>query len=447
MLVNLASLRESAIKSGHGNFQYDSGDPRRLNPLSLEQQKKRAKELLRALQQSDPAALKRISNSEAGSETEFHLHDAQKVIALENGFSGWPALKAHIEYETQVRNSLTHGGLSAPDAKPETLHIRCGSDITHALAIAGFVSDFLVFPDPYVEGPVPVTKTLEEFVRIRSRYLSDNVTPREQEMNQILTKDYAELDTSRNYSRVMLWFEHDPYDQLCLAMLLDYFSDAVKRPQSLQLICIEKYPGVKRFNGIGQLPPETMPVLWKQFAEVTETQLFTGKQAWDAIRSDTPEKMVELVKSGTPALPTMAKSLARFIQQLPSARNGLNLTEQLTLQILSDHGPMFADSLFFKWYANHYEPLPFLGDTQYWRILKRLTDADHPAVAIEKKGEQPRDWHVELTDIGRQVLAGQLHWLELNRLQYWVGGVLVDSARPNAWCYDPQPGLVLKKLN
>ena len=59
--------------------------------------------------------------------------------------------------------------------------------------------------------------------------------------------------------------------------------------------------------------------------------------------------------------------------------NGLSLTEQLTLQILAEKGPMNAARL-FGWYINHYEPLPFLGDTGYWLVLLGLANAAKPAL-------------------------------------------------------------------
>ena len=211
-----------------------------------------------------------------------------------------------------------------------------------------------------------------------------------------------------------------------LASLLDYFSDPDRRPAQLRVINISHYPGVKIFNGIGQLPPEAMRILWQQFENVSPAQLAVGQQAWAAVRSSTPQALLDLIATGTPDIPTLAIALDRHLKQLPSIRNGLNLTENLTLQILADKGPMNAARL-FGWYNNHYEPLTFMGDTGYWNTLDDLAQATQPAITMDKQGEKPNTWQVELTDTGHRLLENKLDWLEINTVDRWLGGIHIDT--------------------
>lgn len=87
-----------------------SGVPLPANPC-LEQQRKRARELLRAHRAGDATATRRLRQHHPrlaeAPETEvaaspLRLHDAQLVIAREYGFPSWPRLKRHIE-ETTAR--------------------------------------------------------------------------------------------------------------------------------------------------------------------------------------------------------------------------------------------------------------------------------------------------------------------------------------------------------
>ena len=80
-----------------------SNDARRLD---LEQQRKRAKDLLKALRRRDPDAVARVQRHlprASGLLTPqvrglpFQLADAQLVIAREAGFPTWPRLKHHVE--------------------------------------------------------------------------------------------------------------------------------------------------------------------------------------------------------------------------------------------------------------------------------------------------------------------------------------------------------------
>jgi len=416
MIESLASLRaQFATQPPKLSSLFDEDDPRKLKHLSLEQQKKRAKELLHEWRATPP---------EPGKEPK--LSDAQHTIAQGYGFRNWPELKAHSVQAQIARDALKSDEPSALDGNQRALHIRCGNDIQNALAVAGFNGDFLVFADPYVHGPVPEAATLEEFIRIRATYISSDFNPPYEEALKDLTQDYADLEKASGYDAVYLWSEHDSYDQLLVAKLLDFFSDANKRPPVLRMINITHFPGVKIFNGIGQLPPEAMRVLWNAFTEVTPAQLAIGKRAWAAVRSPTPQALQDLVAAGTPELPTMAPALDRHLKQLPSKKNGLNLTENLTLQILDEKGELNAARL-FGWYTNHYEPLTFMGDTSYWHVLEDLATIEHPAISLNKQGEKPKQWQVALTATGRDLLVNKVDWLELNLVDHWVGGIHIDT--------------------
>jgi hypothetical protein len=188
-------------------------------------------------------------------------------------------------------------------------------------------------------------------------------------------------------------------------------------------------------------------VLWNDFEDVNERQLLLGKQTWAALTSPTPEALLELVNTGTPALPTMGPALARHLRELPSVRNGVSLTEELTLRILRDKDAMNAPRL-FGWYTNHYEPLPFLGDTGYWIVLRGLAHAREPAIRIDERSDAPKEWHrhwhVELLPFGERLLRNDADWLSANTVDRWVGGVHIDSREPTSWRFDEAAGRVLR---
>ena len=64
---------------------------------SLEQLKKRAKDLLRAIRAADPAALARLRGQLSRDAADATLADAQLVIAREHGFTSWVRLKRHVQ--------------------------------------------------------------------------------------------------------------------------------------------------------------------------------------------------------------------------------------------------------------------------------------------------------------------------------------------------------------
>jgi ankyrin repeat protein len=81
--------------------------------LNLEQQKKQARELLRAIRAGNADAVSRLrrhhgrwaTSDEATVRQLVALHDAQFVLAREQGFPSWPRLKAYAEPSSRSRPS------------------------------------------------------------------------------------------------------------------------------------------------------------------------------------------------------------------------------------------------------------------------------------------------------------------------------------------------------
>jgi hypothetical protein len=435
MIVNLAEVRQQRTLPPQPEL--DPSHPRRRNLLSLEQQKKRAKDLLRALRSNDTDAIARLQRHSPeclSGEGSPRLHDAQQVIARENGFRKWTDLKAHIDRIAVEQQATLKGRPSALDGGDRTLHIRCGTDIMYDLALAGFSGDFLSFADPYVEGPVAQTQSLEEFVRIRADYIDQG----DREAFGKFFSSYLDLERAREYAAVHIWMEHDSYDQLILARLLHFFIDASARPKRLRMINVTDFPGFERFVGLGQLPPQALRLLWEDFEDVTEAQLILGKQVWNAITSPSPEALMEIAKAGTPAVPTMGPALARHIRELPSVRNGLSMAEELTLQILSDKGAMTAARLFGSYMGQ--EALPFMSDTFFWKLLSRLSTSDEPALSVAGGRVSPKEVNpisrVEVLPSGERVLRSERDWLKTNPAERWVGGVRINPQEKLNWRFD-----------
>lgn len=357
---------------------------------------------------------------------------------------------ARLSEEHSPATSALDRDSQRPNARPldagyRTLHIRCGHDIMHKLAAAGFGGDFLWFADPYVEGPVPRTSSLEDFVRVRANYLAEAHLV--EDAFEGLLSSYQDLERAREYESVNIWLEHDSYDQLILARLLEFFSDASRRPPLLRFISVTHFPSVERFIGLGQLPAEALRLSWNDFEAVNESQFLLGQEVWLALTSDTPEALLGIVRTQTPTLPVMGKALARHLRELPSSGNGLSLTEQLTLQILAEKGAMSAPRLFGR-YTNHYEPLPFMGDTGYWNVLRGLAGAKQPALRIHAGNDAAREshkhWHVALLPFGAELLSNEADWLKSNTVGRWVGGVRIDSRDAFNWRFDGDRNEVLR---
>lgn len=411
--------------------------------LNLEQQRKRAKELLRDIRAEKPDALARANQTgHKVTSSNTQLADAQLIIARENGFASWPKMKSHIDRMTERTRQITSGKPPILDTQ-NTLHLRCGSDIRHGLEIAGFVGEFLEFADPFCQGPVP-DLPLDQFIEIRAKFISEDYLIAPKDALARSKREYGALTTLGDFDHVVLWFEHDSYDQLILARLLAHFSRLDERPD-LQMICVGKVPGVQGFVGLGQLHPEVLLWLWEnELKPVTEGQLALGAEVWNAVTDPDPTELARIARDGTPALPLMAPALRRHLRELPSARTGLGLTQALSLSILAGaDGQKLTAGRIFQALMTRHEPLPFLGDLMFWHALKDLSASTEPVIAADPETADlpwPKRAYA-LTEAGRRVLAGELDYLSIAGAPRWIGGVEVRPHEP-AWRWDEEGGAV-----
>ncbi len=324
------------------------------------------------------------------------------------------------------------------DSDLRTLHVRCGSDIRDKLKVAGFGGDFLEYSDPVCEGPVP---DLPDLTAIRARYLAEAygwfLKLTETQIADRLHDEDRRLVDAYRYDRVVLWFEHDSFDQLVLARVLARLAET-QVPACLELICIDHHPDVPRFNGLGQLEPAALAGLWSSRAPVTPEQITLGQAIWMALRQPDPTGMQAVAATGTPALPIAARALWRHLRELPGAADGLSLTQRIVLAILAE-GPRRIGQVFAAMVEGR-EPLVWMGDLGVLRAIETMALTDPPVLTIEP-GEEPFPRVATITETGRQVLAGAVDYLSLAPVERWVGGVRI-SAGQVPWRFDEAIGRV-----
>ena len=399
--------------------------------LNLEQQRKRAKELHRSLLAGDEAAARRLAEHHPKgpqlAPSKARLADAQIVLARENGFPSWPRLKSHIAVLDETRAMMER-----PQARPDTertLHIRCGSDIVGALRRAGFVGRFHEFADPFCQGPVRDLPR-PPFIAERASFIAAAYGINPQAALARLEAEYAGLERLEDHDEVVLWFEHDSYDQLILAFLLTELPEHL----NISLVCADRAPGVRDFIGLGQLAPEVIRLLWQRRAKVEPAHHELGAAVWRALRAPSPEAL-QVLAAGTPAVPPMAGALQRHLRELPALENGLSLTEQIALDLLAD-GPLSGRALFAR-LTREREPLPFLGDAMFWSVLRDLAAGPDPLI-LAPTGHHETSWaerEITLTPLGDAVRRGGGDRLAHEAPVRWVGGVEIAPRRP-AWRWD-----------
>jgi len=274
------------------------------------------------------------------------------------------------------------------------LHITNGTSVS--LRDTGLGGEVLAWLDVLHEGPVPAGLGPEQLRRLRSLYL--------QAGDELARRD-AVLDDFARHEEVVLWFEHDLYDQLQLIQILDRLQSHLDGPTRLSLICIDQYLG--RFTG-----PQ-LREYWPTRHVVTSREFALATTAWRAFRSPDPMDIDELLRRDTTALPFLEGAFRRHLQQFPSVENGLSRTERQILELVSGGKRTFS-ALFAAEQA--LEERIFMGDLPFRRHLRGLAECRRPLL-------EGGDGQYQLTDAGRDVLGARADHVHLNGINRWLGGV------------------------
>ncbi len=298
-----------------------------------------------------------------------------------------------------------------------TLHVTNGDSAAQLLREAGFGGTILPWRDVLHEGPVPAGPQLDELSELRARYLAARGWGT---LDELRTSFFHRNTTLRNWGRydgMLLWFEHDLYDQLQILQILDYLARNHVRGASLSMICIGNHPDVSDFRGLGDLTPEQILPLYDRRERITEGMLRLAREAWAAFRDADPRRVERLIAGNTTPLPFLGAALVRHLEQLPSTFNGLGRTEHHALVGIAS-GVTDSAQLFIAHEAQ--EEAPFVGDWSFWAALRDLAGGTHPLLQIH--GDFPKAT-LTLSPDGADVVSGDRDAIALRGVRRWLGGI------------------------
>jgi len=258
---------------------------------------------------------------------------------------------------------------------------------------------FLPWRDVLHEGPVRAGLALEELSRERAAFIAEAGWGRRQEVLQEFQARDAEFRRAGRHDEIVLWFEHDLYDQLQLIQVLDGLAELRGPPVSL--VCEAEY--------LGTMAPERAAERFALRNPVTRRHFQEAQEAWAAFRSPDPCR-IDAAKPR--ALPFLGAALRRHLQEFPWTTDRLSLLERRVLRAL-EGGPLSFAPLFR---AVEEEPA-FLGDAVLAWHLERLRRER----LVECRGEE---W----------ALSGKSRSLRVPR---WLGGHQVRDATLR---WDPASG-------
>ena len=316
------------------------------------------------------------------------------------------------------------------------LHVTNGDVVADTLRRSGLPGSVAIWADVLHEGPVTAAVSDDEWIQARARYLASSGYTTFEEALETHRRWDAALARFPEFDEVVLWFEHDLFDQLILIRLLDWFGRRRHESTRISLICIGAFPGIERFAGLGQLTPEQLASLIDTRTAVSDQQTALAHAAWAAFSSADPMAIESIVAADTSALPFLSGAFVRHLEEFPSVQDGLGRTEHQAMQALAG-GVSLVRDLFHA--VQRTEERIYMGDGSFWGCLRQLGDALHPLVRLD--GTPPTyeqsfsDQTATLTANGREVLAGRLDAVRLNGIDRWLGGVHLHGPE-SPWRWD-----------
>ena len=303
------------------------------------------------------------------------------------------------------------------------LHICSGDSVAVLLRQSALGGDVLAWRDAYHEGPLRSGERAR-VIDARAVFLSSCGWGDEDAIrNELIARDAQFVDALPEGREIVLWFEHDLYDQLQLVDVLALAGETGFDPEQLELIEIGSFPGRPAFRGLGELNHAELESLWPQRRAVTDDDTAGAQLAWEAVRRADPRGVAQVFRDPPVGRPFLGAAFGRLLEELPDVDDGLSRTERQLLELL-DNGPLLTGALFIA--SQDLEEAPFHGDVWILRTLAEL-DGATPLVSLTEGS-------AEITDAGRRVLAGDADRVELLEIDRWVGGThLVPGA---VWRWD-----------
>jgi hypothetical protein len=303
------------------------------------------------------------------------------------------------------------------------VHVCNGDSTADTLALADLPGDIRVWADTLDQGPLLPVSDAENY-RIRGEFHASRGRANAAAQLEAWDKGF---DDAASAEELILWFEHDLFDQLALVRLL---ARLARRglPQTLTIVSIDRHPEVPNFMGFGQLQPEQLAELWPRRTPLSRDAIDEAITAWIAVTAADPRALPYLTRR-IKAMPFLAGALERHLEELPDPQTGLSRTERQVLAAIA-RGESSAAALVREVQA--IDPRYPITDTVLAWTLQTLTKAGFVDAAVVA------------TALGRQALAGAIDRVHEVGIDDYRGGLRLSGRGP-VWRWESRERKLIER--
>jgi hypothetical protein len=328
------------------------------------------------------------------------------------------------------------------------LHIYNGDSTANTARAADIPGEHVSWREALVCGPAPDNLAEGEFIDVRAQHLATAYNVAVEKCRAELVSMHEAIASFPEHDEVVLWFEHDLFCQVQLIYLLDWFAGREMGQIKLSVVCINEFPGVYPFHGLGELNEGQLQSLFPQRSEITPAQFELAVSAWRAYTSSDARALISLLRSDMSALPFLKDALKKHLERFPSTRNGLGRVENTALGLVTEGYSKFR-SLFPAFTRR--EGTYGFGDAQVYLAIESMMTAREPLLVQNNSKRWSKDSaqmllaSFELTDDGRAVLAGDEDFVTTNGIDTWLGGIHLQGNEAD-WRWDEDAKQLLVSL-
>jgi Domain of unknown function (DUF1835) len=310
------------------------------------------------------------------------------------------------------------------------VHVCNGDSTADSLSLADLPGEIRVWADALDQGPVLPVDDAEHW-RVRGEFWKSRGAS---DLDGRLAAYDHGVDEAASAEELILWFEHDLFDQLALIRLL---ARLARRglPAQLTIVSIDRHPEVPNFLGLGELKPEQLAELWPRRTTLSRDAIDEAISAWIAVTAPDPRALPFLAKR-IKAMPFLAGALERQLEEFPDLTSGMSRTERQVLAAVA-RGEATAGAILTA--AHAIDPRYTLtGDALFWTLqqLGACGFLEGAPTGVVSSGGLA-SVRVSVTARGREVLAGAIDRVHECGIDEWRGGVHLHGKGP-VWRWDAQ---------
>jgi len=270
------------------------------------------------------------------------------------------------------------------------LHITSGDHAATLLAQAGLPGEVFVWHDVLYDGPRNAGWPTEGTLEARAGFLEKMTGGAlgKAEVLKTLQAQYQRLENASEKENLVLWFDACLFDQSMLTHILTCLDHS--GAQAVELLCVDHFPGVDPYHGLGQLSPEQLASVYDQRRPVTDAQFDFAKRVDAAFARQDPDLFAALSREDNSKLPWVAAAVRRWLLETPDTENDLGRLERLALEaIQTGHEQPWE---IFNAVAAADTPPQYWGDITLWAKINALANRIPPLVRIDGPASRLPQW-------------------------------------------------------